>query len=109
MDVEGLQAGLMASSPGQRLAAGAAAVVVAEVIAQPSLGALSRLSAVFFLVGLGALGLSVEPFVTSALDGDAWGDLSMSRQTAALVVLAVVAIALWFAVSLGVTVVASAL
>ncbi|QSW99967.1 hypothetical protein [Haloterrigena alkaliphila] len=85
----------------QRLAIGITLVVVGSAIAQPNLGLLTRLSAFATLFGVGFLGAAFEPPLTNAFGAGEWAELSGVKQTAILFVLAVVAIVLWVAITLG--------
>lgn len=96
-------------SAGQRLVAGAALAVLGAGLAQPSLGRLTQISAVATLLGVGLLGAAAEPPLTNALGADEWEELSSTMRIFALVVLMVVAVVLYFAITLAADVLASGL
>lgn len=85
----------------QRLGIGIVLVVVGSVLGQPNLGLVTRISAFATLFGIGFLGAAFEPPLTNALGAQQWEDLSGLKQTAVLFVLAVVAIVLWIAITVG--------
>ncbi|MFA9417122.1 hypothetical protein [Natrinema sp. HArc-T2] len=85
----------------QRLVLGIVLVVVGSAIGQPNLGLMTRLSALATGLGIGFLGAAFEPPLTNALGAQQWSELSTVKQTAALFVLAVIALVLWFTVTLG--------
>lgn len=62
---------------------------------------MTRLSAFATLFGIGFLGAAFEPPLTNAFGARQWDDLSTLKQTAVLFVLAVVALVLWFVVTVG--------
>ncbi|MCU4744258.1 hypothetical protein OB955_18060 [Halobacteria archaeon AArc-m2/3/4] len=88
-------------SAAQRLAIGIVLVAVGSVLGQPNLGLETRISAFATVFGVGFLGAAFEPPLTNALGAQQWEDLSGLKQTAALFVLAIVAIVLWISVTLG--------
>ncbi|AEH36717.1 hypothetical protein [Halopiger xanaduensis] len=94
MDVEDI-------SVAERLGIGIGLVVVGSALGQPNLGLMTRLAALATLFGIGFLGAAFEPPLTNALGASRWDELGGVKQTAVLFVLAVVAIVLWFAVSIG--------
>lgn len=84
----------------QRLVLGIVLIVIGSVTGQPNLGLETRLSAIATGLGIGFLGAAFEPLFTSALGAQQWSALSTAKQTAVLFVLSVIALVLWFAVSL---------
>lgn len=87
-------------SPAQRLVIGVVLVTVGPTLAQPNLGWQTRISGILTVLGIGFLGLTLEPAMTTVLGADEWSDLSTGKQIVVLFVLSVVALVLWFALVL---------
>lgn len=68
----------------ERLGIGTVSLVVSTMLARGNLGPMTRISAVFLLVGIVFVFMSVEPPLTRALGGEGWNDLGFARQMVVL-------------------------
>lgn len=109
MNVDAIDRFLLERSGLERFGIGAVLVTVGVSVAQANLGFVTRLAAVSWLVGIVFLAMAAEPPLTGALGEEDWQDLSTTKQTMLLFVLAVVGLVLWIAVTVVPGLVAGAL